>query len=232
MAIDQEIQRKVDAYRSNPQALQRRYAQNQQLIDLLALQKLKSGNAAAKPIRLQMAQNPQTIKQQREQELLDRTKQEMMQQAGIMQTAQQRQQQGMQRVANQGVAAPQQTQPKGLGALGGQQRPPVARMAGGGIIAFQEGSGITYPGGITQADIDTYKRRNAGKMSRRWRGKTDKQIAEMLAAYREAGRRKEREEADIAGFKQRLQTAGGLPGVPLQPTAFPEQTQQVGGNLS
>ena len=58
-------------------------------------------------------------------------------------------------------------------------------------------------------------------------GKTDKQIAEMLAAYREAGR-KERE-ADIAGLSRDLQTAGGLPGVPLQPTAFPEQTQQVGG---
>ena len=134
MAIDQEIQRKVDAYRSNPQALQQRYAQNQQLIDLLALQKLKSEkDAAAKQMQLQMAQNPQTIKQQRERELLDRTKQEMMQQqAGIMQTAQQRQQQNIQRVANQGVAS-----------LGGQQRPPVARMAGGGIVAFQEGGATT-----------------------------------------------------------------------------------------
>ena len=47
MAIDQEIQRKVDAYRSNPQALQQRYAQNQQFIDLLALQKLKSEKDAA-----------------------------------------------------------------------------------------------------------------------------------------------------------------------------------------
>ena len=56
MAIDQEIQRKVDAYRSNPQALQQRYAQNQQLIDLLALQKLKSEkDAAAKQMQLQMA---------------------------------------------------------------------------------------------------------------------------------------------------------------------------------
>ena len=180
MAIDQEIQRKVDAYRSNPQALQQRYAQNQQLIDLLALQKLKSEkDAAAKQMQLQMAQNPQTIKQQRERELLDRTKQEMMQQqAGIMQTAQQRQQQNMQRVANQG-----------LGALGGQQRPPVARMAGGGIVAFQEGGATTYPGGITQADVDAYKRRNAGQLG----GKTDLEIAKLLAIY--ASRRKRIDEA-------------------------------------
>ena len=62
MAIDQEIQRKVDAYRSNPAALQQRYQQNQQLIDLLALQKLKSEkDAAAKEMQMQMAQDPQTI---------------------------------------------------------------------------------------------------------------------------------------------------------------------------
>ena len=191
MAIDQEIQRKVDAYRSNPQALQQRYAQNQQLIDLLALQKLKSEkDAAAKQMQLQMAQNPQTIKQQRERELLDRTKQEMMQQqAGIMQTAQQRQQQNMQRVANQGVAAPQQAQPKGLGSLGGQQRPPVARMASGGIVAFQEGGATTYPGGITQADVEEYKRKNAGQLG----GKTDLEIAKLLAIY--ASRRKRIDEA-------------------------------------
>ena len=40
--LDQQINEKVDAYRNNPQALQQRYQQNQQLIDLLALQKLKS----------------------------------------------------------------------------------------------------------------------------------------------------------------------------------------------
>ena len=39
--IDDTIQQKVDAYRGNPAALQHD-AQNRQLIDLLALQKLKS----------------------------------------------------------------------------------------------------------------------------------------------------------------------------------------------
>ena len=53
MAIDQEIERKVNAYRNNPQALMQRYQQNQQLIDLLALQKLKSEkDAAAKEMQI------------------------------------------------------------------------------------------------------------------------------------------------------------------------------------
>ena len=104
--IDQQIQTKVDAYRNNPGALQQRYQQNQELLDLLALQKLKSEkDAAARDIQMQMAQDPQTIKQQRERELVDRTKQDMAQQtAGIMQQRQAQQQKNMQQVAKQGAA--------------------------------------------------------------------------------------------------------------------------------
>jgi hypothetical protein len=107
MAIDQEIQSKVDAYRSNPQQLMQRYQQNQQLVDLLALQKLKSEKeAAARDMQLQMQQQPQTIKQQREAELLNMTKQEMMQQTqGVMQQRQAQQQKNMQQVAQQGLGA-------------------------------------------------------------------------------------------------------------------------------
>jgi len=179
MAIDQEIQRKVDAYRSNPAALQQRYQQNQQLIDLLALQKLKSEkDAAAKEMQMQMASDPQTIKQQRERELLDRTKQDMMQQqAGIMQMAQQRQQKNMQQVAKQGAASPQQVQQvqRGLGSLAGQIRPQIARMAAGGIVAFQEGKGVT------QAMIEAY-RRQGGQGRRARASMTDDEIKAILQA--------------------------------------------------
>jgi len=179
MAIDQEIQRKVDAYRSNPAALQQRYQQNQQLIDLLALQKLKSEkDAAAKEMQMQMASDPQTIKQQRERELLDRTKQDMVQQqAGIMQMAQQRQQKNMQQVAKQGAASPQQVQQvqRGLGSLAGQVRPQIARMAAGGIVAFQEG------GGITQEMIEAY-RRQGGQGRRARASMTDDEIRAVLQA--------------------------------------------------
>lgn len=141
--IDQEIQAKVDAYRGNPQQLMQRYQQNQQLVDLLALQKLKSEKeAAAREMQMQMQQQPQTIKQQREAELLGMTKQEMMQQTqGILQQRQAQQQKNMQQVAQQG-----------LGALANQrpatpQGQPMPQMARGGIVAFQAG-GLSSMGGL------------------------------------------------------------------------------------
>ena len=138
--IDQQIQQKVDAYRGNPQQLMQRYQQNQELIDLLALQKLKSEkDAAAREMQMQMQTSPQTIKQQREAELLGRTKDEMVQQtSGIMQERAKRQQQNMQRTANQGL--PQL--PAGN----------MQKMAGGGIVAFAEG------GPLQQEDVNAQLR--------------------------------------------------------------------------
>ena len=174
--IDQQIQTKVDAYRNNPGALQQRYQQNQELLDLLALQKLKSEkDAAARDIQMQMAQEPQTIKQQRERELVDRTKQDMAEQtAGIMQQRQAQQQKNMQQVAKQGAASPQAVQgiQQGLGSLARQVKPQIAQMAAGGIVGYAEG-------GITQADIDAYRR--SGGQSRRSRTQlTDEQIRTIL----------------------------------------------------
>jgi hypothetical protein len=183
MAIDQDIEQRVDAYRSNPQALQKRYAANQELLDLLALQRLKSEkDDAMRKVQMEMQQNPQTIKQQKERELLEMTKQDLTDQtAGIMQNTQKRQQKNMQRVAKQGAAAPQQVQQlqSGLGALAKRQQQqapqqaPMRRMAAGGIVAFAEG------GEITQADIDAYRR--GGGQARRNRAKlTDEQIRAIL----------------------------------------------------
>jgi hypothetical protein len=162
MAIDQEIQRKVDAYRGNPQQLMQRYQQNQELIDLLALQKLKSEKeAAAREMQMQMAQQPETIKQQREAELLGMTKQEMMQQTqGVLQQRQAQQQQNMQQVAQQGLGAlanqgPQMGQPA-------PQGQPMPRMAQGGIVAFQPGGSV---GGVTYQEwsrMSRAERRRAG----------------------------------------------------------------------
>ena len=68
MAImDNEVETTMDAFRSNPDALMQRFQRGQQLIDLLALQKLKSEKeAAARQMKMQMQQNPSTIKEQRE----------------------------------------------------------------------------------------------------------------------------------------------------------------------
>ena len=60
--IEQLIQQKEDVYRSNPQALEQKYNKDKQLIDLLAMQKLKSEKeSAARDMQLQMQQNPQTL---------------------------------------------------------------------------------------------------------------------------------------------------------------------------
>ena len=175
MAIDQDIAQRVNAYRGNPQALQQRYASNQELLDLLALQRLKSEkDDAMRKVQLEMQQDPQTIKQQKERQLLEMTKQDLTKQtAGIMQNAQNRQQKNMQNVAKKGAPSPQQMQQvqSGLGALAQRQQGQAPmRMAEGGIVAFVAG------GPITQADIDKY--RSTGGQSRNRRAKmTDEQIA-------------------------------------------------------
>jgi hypothetical protein len=146
--IDQEIQRKVDAYRSNPQQLMQRYQQNQQLVDLLALQKLKSEKeAAARDMQMKMQQTPQTIKQQREAELLNMTKQEMMQQTkGIMDQRQAQQQKNIQQVAQQGLGALSNQRP--AAPQPAPQGQPMPKMAGGGIVAFQPGGSVGGMAGL------------------------------------------------------------------------------------
>lgn len=160
MAIDQEIQRKVDAYRGNPQQLMQRYQQNQQLVDLLALQKLKSEKeAAARDMQMQMQQQPQTIKQQREAELLNMTKQEVMQQTqGVLQQRQAQQQQNMQQVAQQGLGALANQRPAPA-----PQGQPMPRMAAGGIVSFQPGGSVDGPVTYQQwLGMSRSERRRAG----------------------------------------------------------------------
>ena len=178
MAIDQDIQQRVNAYRNNPQALQQRYAANQQLLDLLALQRLKSEkDDAARKVQMEMQQNPQTIKQQKEQQLLEMTKQDLVKQtSGIMQNKQQQQQKNMQRIAKQGAASPQQMQrvASGLGALAQRQQRAPRRMAAGGIVAFANG------GGVTQAEIDAYREQLRRTNPRAAVSTSDEQIRALL----------------------------------------------------
>jgi hypothetical protein len=134
--LGEMVSRKKDAYQNNPQALQQRYQQSQELVDLLALQQLKSEKeAAARNMQMQMQQNPATIAQQREQEVLGMIKQEQgrklgdvaQRTAGTLGQINKKAQQNVQRTAKQGLPA-----------MGGPRKP--AMMAGGGIVAFQEGS--------------------------------------------------------------------------------------------
>lgn len=130
-----EIQRKKEAYQGNPQALQQQYQQSQQLVDLLALQQLKSEKeAAARQMQMQMQQNPATIAQQREQEVLGMIKQEQGRKlgdvakrtAGTLGQINKNAQQNVQRTAKQGLPA-----------MSGPQ------MAAGGIVGFFNGGSMS-----------------------------------------------------------------------------------------
>ena len=143
MSIDREINQRVEAYGNNPGALQKRYATSKQLIDLLALQRLKSQkDAAARKIQMEMEQMPGTIKAQREQELMGQNVQDLTKRTAdtMRNMAQKKQMKAMQK----GVAE----RAKGLAGLTGnpqmamaqQNRPQQPqRMQAGGIVALAEG---------------------------------------------------------------------------------------------
>jgi len=133
---------RVDAYKGNTKPLEQRYAMTQDLLDLLALQKIKSEkDAAARQMQLQMAQQSaeggqanMTVAQQREQEVDALTKNELAQQRGD--TAQKQagdQQAAMQKMMG-GIA----------GAPGAAMAAQPKAMAAGGIVGYAgpEGSSV------------------------------------------------------------------------------------------
>ena len=131
--LDQQIQTKMDAYRNNPRKLQQRYQQSQQLLDLLALQKLKSEKeAAARDMQMKMQMNPNTIKQQRERELLDMTKKELIDQTGgIMALNKARQQSNLKKAMSR---------PQGVT---GRPAPNMMKLANGGIVGYASAGEIS-----------------------------------------------------------------------------------------
>ena len=144
-SIDDEVQRKVDAYRGNPAALKQRYQMNQDLLDLLALQRInKEMQEKKRDIEMSMQQNPQTIKQQREAEVLGMTKDDLSKQVGgIMaqrQAAQQRNLQNLaagQRPATRTPMPTPMRNPRTEG-VASQRADNMVNMAQGGVVGFQE----------------------------------------------------------------------------------------------
>ena len=128
--IDSQIQGAMMSAGNNPQALQQRYQQSRSLVDLLALQKLKSEKeAAARDIQMKMQQQPQTIVEQREQELMGATRQELMQK--MAPTIQRTGQESAQRAAQQGQT--------GIAS----QAPPQMGMKEGGLVPGYAEGGMT-----------------------------------------------------------------------------------------
>lgn len=175
--IDQEIARRMDAYRGNPQALMQRYQQSQQLLDLLALQKLKSEKEAAMR-EMQLAQGPQaglpTVAEQREQELLDMTKQELAGQVGGVARQQQQAMQGNLQKLMSGIAR----------APGAQNVMPPQAMAAGGIVAFREGGDE----GLSEAEreqLSDLERDETRRLMRRYPRAEPRSFAERIDRQRE-----------------------------------------------
>lgn len=140
--IDQQVTRMMDAYRGNPGALVRSNQVSPDLLKLMALQRLKAEKESAMR-ELQLAQAPEmqglpTVADQREQELLGMTMQQMAQQVGgVAQQKQQAEKQNLQRLLQSGIAA----------APGAQAAAQPRAMAAGGIVAFngQRGSDVQDP---------------------------------------------------------------------------------------
>jgi len=129
--VDSEINERVDMYSSDPQKLAQRYAQSQSLLDLLALQKLKSEKEAAmRNMQGQMQPPMNTVREQREQQVLDMTRNEVAQQA--MQGGQQ-------------LALNQQREMQARG-LPTQAAPNMRGMMGGGIVGYQAGGQVEERG--------------------------------------------------------------------------------------
>lgn len=186
MAIDQDIELRKAAFRGNPQGLQQRYQMTQELVDLLALQKLKSEqDAIAREMTAQMDQKAGTVADQLNQEMLARSKDEVVKQvSGIMQNQMRREQQNMARMARMGpqMARPQMPAARPQMAMARPQTArstppmsgvaglptPMMRMNGGGIIGYSGTSGSLVgtgplagvpsvdPGGSIE-DMELYK---------------------------------------------------------------------------
>ena len=173
--IDNIVQQKADAYRSNPNALMQSYEQKKELIDLLALQKIKSEQEAyARDMQAQMQEVPGTIAQQLEQEVVGTERERITQQ--IMP--------GMQQQAQMQPNQMQQAMP-GMqqGGLPTQPAPNMARMMQGGIVGYAAG------GMLPKAQMPTPEAQQAAPVT-----------PEQVAAFR--ARLKELNEAKANAFPQ------------------------------
>jgi hypothetical protein len=152
---------------------------SQDLLDLLALQKIKSEKeAAARDMQLKMGQQAaaqgdqaMTVAQQREREVMDMTKAELAQQRGATANQQVAQQQDAMQKLMSGIA-------RAPGAASAAQ--PVM-MASGGIVAFEEGgkaedprfkrreneSFADYRRRIFELELQIQRERNAAKAKSR-----------------------------------------------------------------
>ena len=159
--IDSLVNSRADMFAANPQGLQQRYAMGQDLLDLLALQKLKKDKEAAqRSLQMQMQPESGTVKDQLEGQMMQATKQEV---AASLAPGLQQQGQAMQA---------QQMQQAMSGGLPTQPAPNMVGMARGGIVGYKEGDLVegefvqtfTTPSGERLTRDDLIMMRRAGQI--------------------------------------------------------------------
>ena len=147
--IDSQINDRINTYAGNPQALQQRYAQTQELVDLLALQKMKNDRAAAaNAIQGAMQTDTNTYKGQLEQEAMQGARSDVMRSMGPG-----IQQQGQQMAQMQNRAA--------MG-LPTQAAPNMQGLAQGGIVGYQAGGGVEEQPIMGPPEPNLYQRMGQG----------------------------------------------------------------------
>ena len=156
--IGQEVNNRMDVYRNEPQKLQQKAAVSKDLLDLMALQKLKNEKAAAaRELSLSMEQDPATIRSQMEREALQMQKQTMgdtvKNVSGALNTKRAKEQKNLRAVAEKGLAGLRKTpqggvtsaaNPMQMAGMGqGITGPAIVKRAQGGIVGFAEGKKVT-----------------------------------------------------------------------------------------
>jgi len=144
-----QIERTKDAYAGNMQGLEKRANMTKELVDLLAMQQLKKDLDAVKRNQAMQAQgNPATIKDQMQQGLMGEYRQQAAKEMGVgpseadtVARAKQGMPQGGPRMSQ---GAPQQMPQAGAQqmAQGVMSQAQPVKLAGGGIVAFDEGGSV------------------------------------------------------------------------------------------
>ena len=166
--IDAQIKRRM---MQDPRRLQQKYKQSRDILDLIALQMIKSEkDQKKKDMMLKMQDSPATIKQQMEQDLVRQTKDDLVKQtSGIMQIQNAQKNKNLQKLlasagkgrrpSMAGIAQPfNRPKPKTPTIANplavGLARAPAPNMQGmtrraaqGGIVGFHTGNQVTAMGG-------------------------------------------------------------------------------------
>lgn len=217
---------RVSAYQGNTKPLEQRYAMSQDLLDLLALQKIKSQkDAAARQMQLQMAQqNAQdgqanmTVAEQRKQEVDALTKNELAAQRGDTAQKQAGDQQAAMQKMMSGVAS----------APGAAMAAQPKMFASGGIIGYAGPQG-SLVGGDTMGTASPEQQELASQASEmaineRQKAKLVAELEQKLAFLTNAGSPKA---AEVRAQLEAVRASGATslpkaPPVPARPASVSE----------